>query len=264
MTKAETLIIGKNEKNSILSTKKQATKQTTKQDTEAVSAKINLARRGRSTGRVTITDVAKAAGAAVLTGVVARATDGGPLNSALLTGPDGRELSRYDKVNLVPFGEFVPWPLASLTKKVSSEAGDFEAGRDVVVSRVAGHQLGTFICYESVFPGYIRRFAASGAEVLVNISNDGWYGKSPARYQHLQIVRMRAAENQRWILRGTNNGVTAVIDPAGRLIRAATEYEELGARFPFHYRAGLSFYTKFGDWFVALCGLVFIIGWQSK
>ena len=212
----------------------------------------------------TVADVAKAAGAAVLTGVVARATDGGPLNSALLTGPDGRVVSRYDKVNLVPFGEFVPWPLASLTKKVSSEAGDFEAGRDVVVSRVAGHQLGTFICYESVFPGYIRRFAASGAEVLVNISNDGWYGKSPARYQHLQIVRMRAAENQRWILRGTNNGVTAVIDPAGRLIRAAKEYEELGARFPFRYRAGQSFYTKFGDWFVALCALVFIIGWQSK
>ncbi len=210
-----------------------------------------------------VAGVARESGAAVLTGVVARAADGAPLNSALLTGPGGRVLSRYDKVNLVPFGEFVPWPLGALTKKVSSESGDFEAGLDVVVSRLGSHSIGTFICYESVFPGYVRRFVAGGAEVLINISNDGWYGKSPARAQHLQIVRMRAAENQRWILRGTNNGVTAVIDPAGRLISAAKEYQELGARFPFRYRSGLTNYSRFGDWFVALCGLLAATGiWE--
>jgi apolipoprotein N-acyltransferase len=203
-----------------------------------------------------VSSIAKTAHAAVLTGVVARARDGAPLNSALLTGPNGAVISRYDKVNLVPFGEFVPWPFGILTRKVSSEAGDFEAGKRVVVSRVDSHRIGVFICYESVFPSYIRKFAASGAEVMFNISNDSWFGKSQARYQHLQIVRMRAAENARWILRATDNGITAVIDPAGRVVRTTQEYEELAARFQYRYRQDLTIYTRYGDWFVLLCALI--------
>jgi apolipoprotein N-acyltransferase len=200
--------------------------------------------------------VAKLSQSAVLTGAIARAPDGAPLNSALLMGANGVAISRYDKVNLVPFGEFVPWPFGLLTNKVSSQAGDFEAGKKVVVSQVDGHRIGTFICYESVFPSYIRKFAASGAEALFNISNDSWFGKSAARYQHLQIVRMRAAENARWILRGTDNGITAVIDPAGRVVRSADEYKELAARFQYRYRQDQTFYTRYGDWFVAFCAVM--------
>jgi apolipoprotein N-acyltransferase len=200
--------------------------------------------------------LAKTSHAAVLTGVIARASDGAPLNSALLMGPDGVAISRYDKVNLVPFGEFVPWPFGLLTRKVSTEAGDFEAGRKVVVSTVGTHKIGTFICYESVFPSYIRKFAASGAEALFNISNDSWFGRSAARYQHLLIVRMRAAENARWILRATDNGITTVIDPAGRVVRSTQEYTELAARFQYRYRQDQTFYTRHGDWFVALCALL--------
>ena len=122
--------------------------------------------------------------------------------------------------------------------------------------RSAAHREGVFICYESVFPSYIRKFAASGAEVLFNISNDSWFGKSQARYQHLQIVRMRAAENARWILRATDNGITAAIDPAGRVVRTTEEYSELAARFPYRYRSDLTFYTRYGDWFVLLCALM--------
>jgi apolipoprotein N-acyltransferase len=199
--------------------------------------------------------VAKMSHAAVLTGAIARAPDGAPLNSALLIGPDGIAISRYDKVNLVPFGEFLPWPFAMITKKVSAEAGDFEPGTRVIVSAVNGHKIGAFICYESVFPVYVRKFAASGAEVLFNISNDSWFGKSQARYQHLQIVRMRAAENARWILRATDNGITTVIDPAGRIVRTTQEYTELAARFQYRYRQDQTFYTRYGDWFVALCAL---------
>lgn len=203
-----------------------------------------------------VASVAKMSHAAVLSGVIARAPDGAPLNSALLMGPNGIAISRYDKVNLVPFGEFVPWPFGILTKKVSTEAGDFEAGKKVIVSPVGAHKIGTFICYESVFPSYIRKFAASGAEALFNISNDSWFGKSAARYQHLQIVRMRAAENARWILRATDNGVTTVIDPAGRVVRTTQEYAELAARFQYRYRQDQTFYTRHGDWFVALCALI--------
>jgi apolipoprotein N-acyltransferase len=203
--------------------------------------------------------IAKTAQAPLLTGVVGRAADGQPLNSALLVDPSGHVVSRYDKVHLVPFGEFVPWPFGLVTEKVSKEAGSFEAGSRVVVSSVGDHRIGTFICYESVFPSYIRQFAASGAQALFNISNDSWFGKSAARSQHLQIVRMRAAENARWILRATDNGITAVIDPAGRVLRTTQEYEELAARFEYRYRSDLTFYTRYGDWFVALCAVIALV-----
>jgi apolipoprotein N-acyltransferase len=203
-----------------------------------------------------VASVAKTSHAALLTGMVSHGPDGAPLNSALLVGANGSVVSRYDKVHLVPFGEFVPWPFGLLTRKVSSEAGDFEAGKNVIVSSIDSHPIGTFICYESVFPGYIRKFAASGAEALFNISNDSWFGKSQARYQHLQIVRMRAAENSRWILRSTNNGITAVIDPAGRVLRSTQEYAELAGRFQYRYRQDLTFYTRHGDWFVLVCALI--------
>ena len=203
-----------------------------------------------------VSELAKAAHAGVLTGAVGRTAERVPLNSALLVGPEGAVISRYDKVKLVPFGEFVPWPLGALTQKISTEAGDFEAGRTVVVSTVDQHRVGSFICYESVFPGFIRKFVAGGAEALFNISNDSWFGKSQARYQHLRIVRMRAAENRRWIVRATNDGVSAVIDPAGRVVRTAPEFIETAARMPYAYRKDLTFYTRYGDWFVALCVLL--------
>src|ERR1035441_4073892 len=154
--------------------------------------------------------VERAAQAHVLFGIVARAGGGAPLNSAVLVSPEGEPVSRYDKVNLVPFGEYVPWPFG-FANKISTELGDFAAGNRVVVSpvvspKIGTHKISTFICYESVFPGFVRKFAAGGAEVLFNISNDGWFGKSAAREQHLNMVRMRAAENRRWILRSTNDG----------------------------------------------------------
>ena len=207
-----------------------------------------------------IAATAKAAHASVLTGAVGRTPDHTPLNSALLVGPDGAVISRYDKVNLVPFGEFVPWPLGALTQKISTEAGDFAAGSKVVVSDLGGHRSGTFICYESGFPNYVRQFAAAGAEVFFNISNDSWFGRTKARYQHLRIVRMRAAENQRFVIRATNDGVSVVIDPAGRVVSTAPEFQEVTSLMRYSYRKNLTFYTRFGDWFPALCALLALGG----
>ncbi len=206
-----------------------------------------------------LASIAKQAQAAVLAGVVAHATPKGPpLNSALLLDADGNRVSRYDKVNLVPFGEFVPWPFGLITQKISTEAGDFAPGDKVVVSKLDGHGVATFICYESAFPGYIRQFAASGAQVLFNISNDSWFGKTAARYQHLLLVRMRAAENDRWIVRSTNDGISGVVDPAGRVERTLPEYQEASARVPYDYVTERTFYTRHGDWFVLLCALASI------
>ena len=141
----------------------------------------------------------------------------------------------------------------AIANKVSTEVGDFEPGKRVVVSPVGAHQIGTFICYESVFPNFVRKFAAWGAEVLFNISNDGWFGKSAARQQHLSIVRMRAAENRRWILRSTNDGITATIDPAGRVRGSLPLYGRQRSYTNFNYVTAKTIYTRFGDWFPVLC-----------
>lgn len=209
--------------------------------------------------RTYVDNLARTARAYLLLGIVAHTAQGAPLNSATLVSPGGVAISRYDKVNLVPFGEFVPWPLGALTKKISTEAGDFSAGKRVVVSPVGAHRLGAFICYESVFPNFVRKFADGGAEVLFNISNDGWFGKSAARQQHLNIVRMRAAENRRWILRSTNDGITATIDSAGRLRSTLPEGIEATSYTTFNYVSQKTVYTRLGDWFAAVCATIALL-----
>ena len=190
---------------------------------------------------------------AFLAGLVAHTPQGGNLNSAVMIDSEGKLLTRYDKINLVPFGEFIPWPLGPIAFQISNEAGGFLPGNRQVVTKVGNHSVSTFICYESVFPNFIRTFVKNGAEVLFNPSNDGWFGKTPARYQHLEIVRMRAAENQRWILRATNDGITAAIDPAGRVSQTFPLYSEGAAVMAYSYRKDMTFYTRHGDWLVLVC-----------
>jgi len=190
-----------------------------------------------------------------LGGVVGHRADGGLLNSALLVTPTGEAAGRYDKVHLVPFGEFVPWPFG-FAKKISTEVGDYVPGSKVVVLQVGDHKIGTFICYESVFPDFVRQFAADGAELLINVSNDSWFGRSAARQQHLKIARMRAAENRRWLLRSTNDGVTGTIDPAGRLLGTLPNYVQAASRTGYSYVKETTFYTRYGDWFPLLCAII--------
>ncbi len=202
-----------------------------------------------------VNDMARALNTYVLFGDVGRTPDRQPLNSALLISPAGIEVAQYDKVNLVPFGEFVPWPFG-FANKVSTQVGDFVPGHRVVVAAVGDHKIGTFICYESVFPNFVRQFANGGAEALFNLSNDGYFGKTAAREQHLKIVRMRAAENRRWVLRSTNDGITAAIDPAGRVTSRMPLYQEMAARMGFDYVRDKTVYTRYGDWFAYTCAVV--------
>lgn len=199
-----------------------------------------------------LADVARADAAPLLAGVVSHTDQGAPLNSALLLSREGRFVSRYDKVNLVPFGEFVPWPFNAIARKVSTEAGEFAPGTRAIV---AGG-FGTFICYESVFPNYIRQFPLHGAAVLFNISNDSWFGKSAARHQHFAIARMRAIENRRWLVRVTNDGITASIDPAGKVHNQQPSYREISALLPYGEERSITPYTQWGDWFILLCVVI--------
>ena len=193
--------------------------------------------------------LARVTRSAVLFGTVARTAKGEPLNSAQMINSAGEVAGRYDKILLVPFGEYVPAPFG-FASKISTEIGNFQAGEKFTTFSVRGHSLGAFICYESAFPHFVRRFQT---DVLINLSNDGYFGHSAAREQHLGLVRMRAAENARWIVRATNNGVTAVADPAGRITQRFTEFEEAVGRVGFSYRKDLTVYSRFGDWFAWLC-----------
>jgi apolipoprotein N-acyltransferase len=199
--------------------------------------------------RERLTELARATGANLLIGTVAHTVKGDPLNSAVMISPSGEVAGRYDKNFLVPFGEYVPSPFG-FANKISSEIGNFVPGEKLAV--LPGG-VGAFICYESAFPHLIRQFAAQGATVFANLSNDGYFGHSAAREQHLKLVRMRAAENRRWILRGTNDGITADIDPAGRVVQRLAPYTETADRLWFTPVNEVSWYSKHGDWFAWLC-----------
>jgi apolipoprotein N-acyltransferase len=175
-----------------------------------------------------------------------------PLNSAVLVSREGTELGRYDKINLVPFGEYVPKAF-SWVNRVTQETGDFVPGTQVKVLNAGPARLGVFICYEAAFPELVRQFTAQGANVLVNLSNDGYFGHSEARAQHLAIARMRAVENRRFLIRATNDGLTAVIDPAGRLIQLLEPYKQFAAPVRYGLVKESTFYARFGDWFVWTC-----------
>jgi apolipoprotein N-acyltransferase len=181
-------------------------------------------------------------------------------NSAVLVDPAGSWVARYDKVHLVPFGEYVPFKsLFSFAGKLTKEVGDFSSGSRRVVFDAGGEKIGVFICYESVFPDEIREFAANGAQVFVNISNDGWFGEYGAPGQHLNMVRMRAIENERWVLRATNTGITASIDPYGRIETSAPRNQRTVLDVPYGLIDGTTFYTRHGDWFAWGCVIISLV-----
>ncbi len=182
-------------------------------------------------------------------------------NRASFIAPDGTFAGHYDKMHLVPFGEYVPYKeLFFFAKDLLNEVGTFEPGAQRTIFKTGGHNYGVFICYESIFGDEMRHYAQQGADVLVNISNDGWYGNTSAAWQHLNMVRMRAIENHRWILRATNTGVTAAINPYGRVTAAAPRHQRTSIRVHFAYEDYLTFYTRHGDLFAYACAFITTLG----
>jgi apolipoprotein N-acyltransferase len=176
-------------------------------------------------------------------------------NSASFFRPDGSYGGRYDKIHLVPFGEYVPYkPLFFFTGHLL-DGLPFIPGTQRVLFGENGRKIGVFICYESIFGDEIRQFVRGGAQVLVNLSDDGWYGDSSAPWEHLDMVRMRAIENRRWVLRATNTGVTASIDPYGRIVDQMPRHVRGALLARFNFLSGETFYTRHGDWIAWLCAL---------
>jgi apolipoprotein N-acyltransferase len=179
-------------------------------------------------------------------------------NSAFLVGPNATVLGRYDKIHLVPFGEYIPWRrfLFFLDKLVEG-LGDFRGGEAYTVMAVPQGRFAVLICFEVIFPDLVRHFARHGAQFLVNVTNDAWFGYSPASYQHLSMVVFRAVENRLPIVRAANTGISAMIEPTGRLVQQTNLFVRTWIKARLTPAKGLTtFYTQWGDLFAYSCWLV--------
>ncbi len=175
-------------------------------------------------------------------------------NSAYMLGPDGKVTGKYDKVHLVPFGEYVPlkkW-LPFLGKMVE-QVGDFSSGEKGSTVGLNGHSIGVLICYELIFPYLSRAEVINGAGLLVNMTNDAWYGRTSAPYQHFSMAVFRAVENRRALVRAANTGISGFVDPAGRIIGSTPLFEDAVMTKRVPVLKELTFYTRFGDVFALAC-----------
>ena len=176
------------------------------------------------------------------------------LNSAFMIAPDGSTVGRADKVHLVPFGEYVPLAkLLPFVKKMVEGIGDFSPGSDIIPLQATTCKAGILICFEGIFPAISREYVARGADILVNITNDAWFGDSSAPYQHLSMTVFRAVENRVPLIRSANTGVTAIIDSRGHIRGMTSLFREALLTGSVKVGSEKSFYTERGDIFAWCC-----------
>lgn len=185
-------------------------------------------------------------------------------NTALCLSPKA-PITQYHKIHLVPFGEYTPYKkILSFIEKVTHAIGDITPGTEHVLHQFMGIKFGSPICYEIIFPGLVRKFVKNGAGFLVTITNDGWYGKSSAPFQHFSIAVFRAVENRRFLLRAATTGISGVIDPYGRILRRSELMTKIYMTSLVTPSAHQTFYTKYGDLLPAagltLTAVSFILG----
>lgn len=175
-------------------------------------------------------------------------------NSAVMVGAEGHEIAQYDKIYLVPFGEFVPAPLQSI---VPAFVGSFSYGNEYDLFPLGDAKAGVMICFESHFGQLSREYVLNGADVIIEMTNDGYLGPTPVLRQHLANAVFRAVETNRPVLRVTNVGITAYINERGEVLDPAPTYAEDTRVWSVPKSDGSqTFYVKYGDWFAWLCSIV--------
>lgn len=183
-------------------------------------------------------------------------------NSAYLINPDGTIHGKYDKVHLVPFGEYVPFKkwLPFLGKMVE-QVGDFWPGKKGSTIKWGNYKLGVQICFEIIFPELSRAMANNNAVLLANLTNDAWYGHSSAPYQHFSMTVFRAIENRKALVRSANTGISGFIDPAGRIVAKTALFKDAVLTRSVPLISITTFYTRFGDLFAIAClmGVLLIV-----
>jgi apolipoprotein N-acyltransferase len=168
-------------------------------------------------------------------------------NAAVCVHPDA-SLSYYYKMHLVPFGEYTPYKkIFSFISKFTHAVGELTPGEKHKLHRFKNIPFGSPICYEIIFPSLVRKFVKMGAEFLVTITNDGWYGTSAAPYQHFSLAVLRAVENRRYLLRSATTGISGIVDPYGRVIEKSKLHTTTFINADITPQKSLTFYTKYGD-----------------
>jgi apolipoprotein N-acyltransferase len=176
------------------------------------------------------------------------------LNSAYLLGPTGLVLGRSDKMHLVPFGEYVPLSrFLPFVNKLVKGVGDFSAGTAITPLDTGKGKVGVLICFEGIFPELSRAYVLAGSRLLVNISNDAWFGRSSAPYQNLSMTVFRAVENRVPLVRAANTGITAIIDSKGQIREMTQLFKEAALTGEVRMGDRATFYTSFGDIFAEFC-----------
>jgi apolipoprotein N-acyltransferase len=186
-------------------------------------------------------------------------TDGNQqyFNSAYFMDRNGNLAGIYDKIHLVPFGEYNPGEkFFFFIRTITRDVGQFNPGNRHQVVTLDGRRINAVICFEAVFPELVRTFVRSGSQLMVNLTNDGWYGDSSAPYQHFAIVRWRAIENRRFLLRAANTGISAVIEPTGRVQASTGILQEAVCEGRFSFETHQTLYTRYGDVLVLLCAII--------
>lgn len=208
--------------------------------------------------RETLGDFARSNQVSLLFNSLEPGRNGGDQNSAVLINEQGQIAARYDKIRLMPFGEYVPLPRwLPGASSVRAIVGEFTPGSSYTLMPLGAIRAGVFICIEAAHPGIARAFSHGGADVLINISNDGYLGPTPVMRQHLANAIFRAVENERPLLRVTNTGITAYISVAGRVEQQTGGFQEATRTWTIDRGPGEStFYTRHGDLFVYACALI--------
>lgn len=181
-------------------------------------------------------------------------------NSALLTNERGRVVGRYDKHYRLPFGEFLPFgDWFPILYRWSPNSGRFAEGTRLEPLRVGNHEIATFICYEDVLPSFVRSIVRSGSpDLLANLTNDGWFGDTTEPWIHLSLAKFRAIEQRRYLVRSTNSGVSAIVDPLGRVVVRTRPFESVATRGEIAWLRTNTGYNVWGDaplWVIAALGV---------
>ncbi|MGA1875304.1 MAG: apolipoprotein N-acyltransferase [bacterium] len=178
-------------------------------------------------------------------------------NSAFFLSPEGKILDYYDKIHLVPFGEYLPLrSLCTLLGSVVNEVGEFSPGQRFTAFELDRRRFGLVICYEIIFPALFRRFMRQGVHFMINITNDAWFGRSSAPYQHFSMAVFRAVENGRSIVRVANTGISGIIDPMGRIAARTQLFERTALVRNLELQTVDTLYTKVGDVFAKACLMI--------
>jgi apolipoprotein N-acyltransferase len=184
-------------------------------------------------------------------------------------GADGRSHGSYRKMRLVPFGEYVPLKrLLFFVGPLVQAVSDFSPGSDPSVFNVDGHKVSVSICYESVYPWISREFVERGSQLLAIITNDAWFGRSSAAYQHFDQGAVRAVEEGRFVVRAANTGISGAVDPYGRVLTTTQLFTPTAIAVDVRLLDGLTIYGRIGDivvWIsLVVAAWILVAGWRAR